>query len=399
VLDEPVAFLDAPPLAAGSDEAYLLPTVAAERGSLFEHCLRAIDRALTTGAHGLPLFGSGDWNDGMNRVGREGRGESGWLGFFLHGILGDFAPLCAVRGDEKRAQRYRAHRGRLAAALELTWDGDWYRRGYYDDGTALGSAQRDECRIDSLAQTWAVFSRAVPTRFAERALDAVRAHLVRRGDGVILLLVPPFDESSQDPGYIRGYPPGVRENGGQYTHAAVWVVMAVAALGSGDEAVELFHLLNPINHTRTPAGVERYKAEPYVLAGDVYAHPQHAGRGGWSWYTGAAGWLYRAGLESILGLTSQGATFAIDPCIPAWWPEYTIVWRFGETRYEIAVANPQARCRGVASAQLDGAPVDPNAIPLVDDRAVHAVRVVLGDPAPASSETRRAPRRSSSRLE
>jgi cyclic beta-1,2-glucan synthetase len=379
VLDEEVPFLTAPALAKGEDEAYLLPALAAERGSLFDHCLRAIDRAITAGAHGLPLFGSGDWNDGMNRVGREGRGESTWLGFFLHGILGDFAPLCAARGEGARAKRYRARQRRLAGALEMTWDGEWYRRGYYDDGTPLGSAHRDECRIDSLAQSWAVLSRAVPTRFAERALDAVRAHLVRRRDGVVLLLAPAFDHSAQDPGYIRGYPPGVRENGGQYTHAAVWVVMAVAALGSGDEAVELFHLLNPINHTRTVEGVERYKAEPYAVAGDVYAHPQHAGRSGWSWYTGAAGWLYRAGLESILGLRRRGATFAVDPSIPASWAAYTIVWRFGRTRYEIAVTNPQRRCRGVAGAQLDGERVDPTAIPLVDDGATHKVEVVLGD--------------------
>ena len=378
VLDERVPFLTAPPLAEGADEAYLQPAVAAEQASLLEHALRAIDRAMTTGAHGLPLIGSGDWNDGMNRVGREGRGESVWLGFFLHGVLGDFAPLCAAHGEETRAERYRAHQARLADALELTWDGDWYRRGYYDDGTPLGSAHRDECKIDSLAQSWAVLSRAVAPGRAERALDAVRARLVQRANGVILLLAPAFDQSAQDPGYIRGYPPGVRENGGQYTHAAVWVVMAVAALGSGDEAVELFHLLNPINHARTAADVERYQAEPYVLAGDVYAHPQHAGRGGWSWYTGAAGWLYRAGLESILGLRRRGPTFALDPCIPASWPAARIVWRFGRTRYEISIANPQGRCRGVAGAELDGAGVDPGAIPLVDDGATHSVRVVLG---------------------
>jgi cyclic beta-1,2-glucan synthetase len=379
VLDERVPFLTAPLLPEGIDEAYLEPSVAAEEGSLFEHCVRAIDKAITVGAHGLPLFGSGDWNDGMNRVGREGSGESTWLGFFLHDVLGDFAPLSAARRQRARAERYRAQRARLAGALERTWDGEWYLRGYYDDGTPLGSAHRDECKIDSLPQSWAVLSGAVPTRHADRALDAVRAQLVRRSDQLIALLAPPFDQSAQDPGYIRGYPPGVRENGGQYTHAAAWVVMAVAARGSGDEAAELFHLLNPINHARTAAGVERYQAEPYALAGDVYAHPQHAGRGGWSWYTGAAGWLYRAGLESILGLRRRGSTFSVDPCIPAAWAKYTIVWRFGGSRYEIAVANPGRRCRGVASAELDGARVDPGAIPLLDDGATHAVQILLGD--------------------
>ena len=274
-------------------------------------------------------------------------------------------------------------RARLANALERAWDGEWYRRGYYDDGTPLGSAHDDECKIDSLPQTWSVLSRAVPTRFADRALDAVRAHLVQRGTGVVLLLTPPFDRSAQDPGYIRGYPPGVRENGGQYTHAAAWVVMAMATLGSGDEAVELFHLLNPINKSRSAADVERYKSEPYALAGDVYSHPQHAGRGGWTWYTGAAGWLYRAGLESILGLRHHGTSFEIDPCIPTAWPECGIVWRFGRSTYEISIFNPQRRSRGVASAELDGKQVNPRSVPLVDDGATHAVRVVIGRPAPS----------------
>jgi cyclic beta-1,2-glucan synthetase len=323
-------------------------------------------------------MGSGDWNDGMNRVGREGRGESTWLGFFLHTILTQFAPLCEARGDAARAERYAAEARRLGNMLELTWDGEWYRRGYYDDGTPLGSALNDECRIDAIAQAWAALSGAVPVRFAERAMDAVRTHLIRRGPKVVLLLTPPFDKSAQDPGYIKGYAPGLRENGGQYTHAALWVVMAMAKLGAGDEAVELFHMLNPVNHARSAADVARYRAEPYVLAGDVYAHPAHAGRAGWTWYTGAAGWMYRAGLESILGLRRRGSTFEIDPCIPSSWPEYSIVWRFGQTRYEIAVSNPERRCRGIAEAELDGAPVDPHAIPLVDDGATHQVRLVLG---------------------
>jgi cyclic beta-1,2-glucan synthetase len=378
VLDERVPFLEAPPLAEGAQEAYVQPAVSVEEATLFEHCLRAIDRGLTVGAHGLPLMGSGDWNDGMNRVGREGRGESTWVGFFLHGVLGDFAPLCEERGDAARAERYRSHARRLASALELAWDGEWYRRGYYDDGTPLGAAQNDECRIDSIAQSWAVLSGAVPVRFADRAMDAVRAHLVRRGTQVVLLLAPPFEASAQDPGYIRGYPPGVRENGGQYTHAAAWVVMAVARLGSGDEAVELFHMINPVNHARTRAGVERYKAEPYVVAGDVYAHPAHPGRGGWSWYTGSAGWMYRAGMESILGLRRRGEVFEIDPCIPSSWPGFSVAWRFGSARYEITVTNPEHRCRGVAEAELDGVPVDASAIPLRDDGAAHRVRVVLG---------------------
>jgi cyclic beta-1,2-glucan synthetase len=384
VLDERAPLLEAPVLGADADEAYLEPRIAAADATLFEHCLAAIERGSSAGAHGLPLMGSGDWNDGMNRVGRRGQGESTWLGFFLHGILGSFAGLAATRGETTRAARYRAQARRLATALEQSWDGEWYRRGYYDDGSPLGSANRDECKIDSIAQSWAVLSGAVPARFADRAMDAVRTHLVRRDIGVVLLLAPPFDHSAQDPGYIRGYPPGVRENGGQYTHAAVWVVMAMAKLGSGDEAFELFHLLNPINHARTAAGVERYKAEPYVLAGDVYAHPAYAGRGGWSWYTGSAGWLYRAGLESILGLQRRGGTFAVDPCIPASWPKFTMRWQFGTSVYEIVVENPLRRCRGVNSVELDGVAVDARAVPLADDGGVHRVRVLLGDGRPTA---------------
>jgi cyclic beta-1,2-glucan synthetase len=378
VLDERVPFLEGEALAPGTQDAYAQPRVSTDDASLYEHCVRALDRGLTSGAHGLPLMGSGDWNDGMNRVGREGRGESVWLGFFLHAVLADFAPLCAARGDAVQAGRYRAEAGRLASALERTWDGEWYRRGYYDDGAPLGSAQSDECTIDSIAQSWAVLSGAAPPRLADRAMDSVRTHLVRRRDQVVLLLTPPFDRSAQAPGYIKGYPPGVRENGGQYTHAAAWIVMALARLGSGDEAAELFHMLNPVNHTRTGPDAARYRGEPYVLAGDVCAHPEHAGRAGWTWYTGSAGWMYRAGLESILGLRRHGETFELDPCIPAAWPEYGITWRFGGTRYEISVTNPERRCRGIHSARLDGVAVDARAIALVDDGGTHDVRVVLG---------------------
>jgi cyclic beta-1,2-glucan synthetase len=385
VLDERVPFLEGPALPPGQQDAYGQPGAAAEAGSLYRHCTLALDRALTSGASGLPLMGSGDWNDGMNRVGREGRGESAWLGFFLHAVIADFAPLCAARGDAALADRYRAEAGRLASALGRAWDGEWYRRGTYDDGSPLGSAQRDECAIDSVAQSWAVLSGVAPPRLAERAMDSVRTHLVRRAAGVVLLLAPPFDRSGQDPGYIKGYPPGVRENGGQYTHAAAWLVMALARLGSGDEAAELFHLLNPVNHTRTPADVARYRGEPYAVAGDVCAHPEHAGRAGWTWYTGSAGWLHRAGLESLLGLRRHGDAFELDPCIPGAWPGYAITWRHGGTRHEISVENPGRRVRGIARAQLDGVEVDPRSIPLAEDGGVHRVRVVMGVAAPAQA--------------
>jgi cyclic beta-1,2-glucan synthetase len=379
VFSEIVPFLDASALAPDAQAAYLQPVASAARGSLYEHCVRAIDRGLTAGTHGLPLFGSGDWNDGMDRVGWQGRGESTWLGFFLHAVLAGFAPVCDDRGDPERAERYRREAARLGGVLERTWDGEWYRRGYYDDGSPLGSAQSEECRIDGVAQSWAVLSGAVPERFADRAMDAARAHLVRRGPRLLTLLTPPFERSLQEPGYIKGYPPGVRENGGQYTHAAIWAVMAMAQLGYGDEAVELFHMVNPANHTRTAADVQRYRGEPYVLAGDVLADPAHAGQAGWTWYTGSAGWLYRAGLESILGFSRRGATFAVDPCIPAAWPAYSIAWRFGASCYAIEVVNPDRLSRGVVSAVLDGASVDPGAVPLSDDRSRHHLKITLGN--------------------
>jgi cyclic beta-1,2-glucan glucanotransferase len=302
-------------------------------------------------------------------------------------VLTAFAPLCEARGDRHRAERYRHEMARLGTMLELSWDGEWYRRGYYDDGTPLGSVHNVEDKIDSIAQSWAVLSEAVPLRFAERAMDAVRTHLLNRGSQTLLLLTPPFDRSEQDPGYIKAYVPGVRENGGQYTHAAVWVVMASARLGNGDEAVELFHMLNPVNRARTGSALERYKGEPYVVAGDVYANSLHLGRSGWTWYTGAAGWMYRVGLESILGLRRRGMVFEIDPCIPSAWNEYAISCRFGSTRYEITVFNPDRRCRGVAEATLDGASVDARIIPIRNDGVTHYVQVVLGDSKMATDGT------------
>jgi cyclic beta-1,2-glucan synthetase len=378
ILDEVVPFLESAQLAPGEMELYQQPTVSGEAASLLDHCTRAIERSLTAGPHGLPLIGSGDWNDGMNRVGHLGRGESVWLGWFLYTVLRQFVPLYEWAGDRARASRLAGEASRLTTMLELAWDGEWYRRGYYDDGTPLGSAQSDECKIDSIAQSWAVLSGAAPLARAERAIDGVRTHLVSRGGRAVLLLTPPFDQSAHDPGYIKGYPAGVRENGGQYTHAAIWTIMAMARLGNGDEAMELFHMLNPINHTRTPADVHRYKVEPYVTAGDVYAHPEHVGRGGWTWYTGSAGWMYRAGLEGLLGLRRRGTTFEVDPCIPAAWPAFSITWRFGATRYEISVSNPEHRCRGIAHAELDGAPCDAAAIPLVDDGETHRAHIVIG---------------------
>ncbi|MEO8358530.1 MAG: glucoamylase family protein [Vicinamibacteria bacterium] len=379
ILEEDLPFLEGETLLPEEQEQYRTPTISSETGSLFEHCLRAIDRGMTSGPHGLPLMGSCDWNDGMNRVGIGGRGESVWLGFFLSHILRLFSPLCAARGESDRASRYQREAARLADMLELAWDGEWYRRAYFDDGTPMGSKQSESCRIDSIAQSWAVISGTTSRRRAEQAMDALRANLIQRGAQMVLLLDPPFAPGEKhDPGYIAAYPPGVRENGGQYTHAAVWAVMALARLGSAEEAMELFHMLNPVNHARTKAAAQKYKAEPYVLAGDVTAHPDHVGRGGWTWYTGSAGWMYRVGIEEILGLHRHGGTFTIDPCIPAAWPGFTMVWKVEGDTYEIEVTNPDHRSHGIISAKCDGESVDPRQIPILGDQQVHQVKLVLG---------------------
>jgi cyclic beta-1,2-glucan synthetase len=378
VLDERVPFLSAPELEPGQHEAYAVPESGRESGTLYEHGVRTIERALTRGPHGLPLIGSGDWNDGMNRVGLGGSGESVWLGWFLCTVLGRFASICEARGDPERAARWRREIDRLGVALDQSWDGEWYRRAYFDDGTPLGSAQTEECRIDSIAQTWAALARVAPPARVERALDSVRAQLVRRDAGMVLLLAPPLDRAAIDPGYIKGYPPGVRENGGQYTHAALWVVQAAAQLGNGDEAMELFHLLNPINHTRTPEALARYRAEPYVVAGDVLFHPSHVGRGGWTWYTGSAAWMYRIGLESLLGIRREGATLAIEPCVPASWSEYRVSLRRGATRYDLVISNPEHRSVGVAEITVDGVRHTGNRIDWIEDGRTHDVRVVMG---------------------
>jgi cyclic beta-1,2-glucan synthetase len=381
VLDEPVPFLEGQALGAGEHDAYFQPNLAEESASLFEHCARGLDRGLTVGEHGLPLIGTGDWNDGMNRVGEHGKGESVWLGWFLHATLEAFAPLAKARGEGARLSDWVEHAARLRSSLEReAWDGDWYRRGYFDDGTPLGSSASDECRIDSIAQSWSVISGAAEPARAARAMAAVDEHLVRRGDGLALLFTPPFDRTPLDPGYIKGYPPGIRENGGQYTHAATWSAIAFAALGDGDKSAELFSLLNPINRTSTRADVQRYKVEPYVVAADVYSVAPHAGRGGWTWYTGSAAWLYRTGIEAILGFRLQGAFLCLAPCIPKAWPRFEIAFKYRSARYEIAVENPDGVSRGVARAELDGKPLAGGSrrVPLVDDGQVHKLRVILG---------------------
>jgi cyclic beta-1,2-glucan synthetase len=357
ILDEEAPFVTARALAAGEDEAYLRTEPSGERASLYAHCCRAIDRSLAVGAHGLPLMGTGDWNDGMNRVGREGRGESVWMGWFLADLLGAFAPLCAARKDRERAARYRAHRARLRSALERTgWDGAWYRRAYYDDGTPLGSAASDECRIDALAQAWAVISGVARRDRAVQAMESATRLLVDEDAGIIRLLTPPFDRTPHDPGYIKGYVPGIRENGGQYTHAALWMVRAAADLGWRDRAVRWLEMLTGVSHTRTPADVARYQVEPYVVAADIYGVAPHVGRGGWTWYTGSAAWMYRVILESILGVTiERGRRLRIAPRVPDGWPRFRVSLRLpGEaTTYDVTVENPTGRAEAVVAVRVD----------------------------------------------
>ncbi|MBA3884829.1 MAG: glycosyl transferase family 36 [Acidobacteria bacterium] len=386
VLDEIVPFLEGAALEDGEHEAFFQPTVSAQRASLYEHCARALDVSLSLGPHGLPLMGTGDWNDGMNRVGIGGRGESVWLAWFLLDTLARFAPIAEARGDHDRPRAWRQCAATVRTALEHDgWDGAWYRRGYYDDGTPLGSDRSDECKIDVIAQSWSVMSGVADPARAVQAMAAVDARLVDRKNRVAMLFTPPFDRARQDPGYIKGYPPGIRENGGQYTHGSVWSIFAWAKLGDGDRAGELFNIFNPIRHADSTEASAQYKVEPYVSCADMYSVASLAGRGGWTWYTGSAGWLYRAGLEAILGFNVRGDRVRIDPCIPKAWPGFSITYRYRSSRYIIEVDNPEGVSRGIAKVELDGVavtgtPPPPSGaeVPLNDDGGEHRVKIVLG---------------------
>ena len=390
VLDEVAPFLNQPLLEENQHESYTQPEVSDEAAAIYEHCARALDRSLAVGKHGLPLMGTGDWNDGMNRVGQDGKGESVWLGWFLYTTLAGFVPYVDARKQKARGNRYRKHLESLKKSLEeKAWDGDWYRRAYFDDGTPLGSARNEECRIDSIAQSWSVISGASDPYRMGRAMAAVEEYLIRRGDGLVILFTPPFDKGNLNPGYIKGYVPGVRENGGQYTHAAIWTMIAYSMLGDGERAGELFALLNPINHSSTRAGLHKYKVEPYAAVGDVYAVPPHTGRGGWTWYTGSAGWMYRAGLESILGFKLQQDRLEINPSIPRWWRDFEITYRRGRAIYRIKVENPLGVSHGVVSVEVDGVEQPDEAITLSDDEKTHNVRVVMGEARVAADNTDR----------
>jgi cyclic beta-1,2-glucan synthetase len=379
ILDERVPFRQAEPLTEAEEERYSQYPPAPEAHTLLEHCRRAVERAATQGPHGLPLMGTGDWNDGMNRVGEKGRGESVWLAWFQCDVLRAFAELCLLRGDVAAAERYRRRAEAYATAVERTaWDGDWYRRAYYDDGAPLGSAQNTECQIDAIAQSWAVLSGAGDATRSRQAMAAVLRKLVRPEERLILLFTHPFDRTPRDPGYIKGYLPGIRENGGQYTHAAIWTAWALAELGQGTAAGELLRLLNPVLQADTPEKAQVYRVEPYVVCADIYGVAPHLRRGGWTWYTGSAAWLYRLGIERVLGLRKRGAFLEIDPVIPAAWNGFELDYRHGQATYRLRVRNPEGCERGVRHITLDGAPLPEARIPLRDDGGEHEVEVVMG---------------------
>jgi cellobiose phosphorylase len=392
VLDEPVHFLEGRPVNPEDDSYYDLPGHSPHSASLYEHCVRAIRHGLRFGEHGLPLMGGGDWNDGMNRVGMQGRGESVWLGFFLCTVLGQFAELARGQGDTAFADFCLAQAEQLRHNIDQhAWDGAWYRRAWFDDGTPLGSATNAECQIDSISQSWSVLSQVgssgvaglVQSVRSRLAMESVDQRLVRRDSQLVQLLDPPFDRADVDPGYIRGYVPGVRENGGQYTHGAIWAAMAFAALGDRERAWELLTMINPANHARSREDIATYKVEPYVVAADVYAVSPHIGRGGWSWYTGSAGWMYRLIVESLLGLRLAADTLYVAPCLPADWQGFRLHYRYRETVYHVAVTQEVVSDAAQAAAMhmtVDGVECPDRTIHLIDDRRDHAVEIRMMSP-------------------
>ncbi|MBN2654938.1 MAG: cyclic beta 1-2 glucan synthetase [Nitrospirae bacterium] len=376
VLDETIHFIEGRPVNKDEDSYYDLPHAAEETASLYDHCVRSILNGLSRGEHGLPLIGSGDWNDGMNMVGSQGKGESVWLGFFLYKVLIQFSEIARQRGDLSFVERCREEAAQLQLDIEETgWDGHWYRRAYFDDGTPLGSALNSECRIDSIAQSWSVLSGAGDAVRSKTAMESLDRFLVRRDHQLIQLLDPPFDKSDLNPGYIKGYVPGVRENGGQYTHSAIWAAMAFAQMGDNRRAWELLAMINPVNHTASLENILTYKVEPYVMAADVYAVSPHTGRGGWTWYTGSAGWMYRLILESLLGLKLEADKLRFEPCLPEDWDGFKVHYRYRETVYHISVV--QTVSSSTDSVTVDGIEQPDKAIPLVDDHKEHVVEVKI----------------------
>lgn len=377
ILDIETPYLQGQILESNQDERYDKYSESKEQGSIYEHCIKAIEKSLNFGENGLPKIGSGDWNDGFSTVGNKGKGESVWLGFFLYYILNKFIPICREKGEEELTQKYEGIKMNLKRALNSNgWDGRWFRRAFMDDGNVLGSMENDECRIDSIAQSWSIISGAGDNDKKYISMESLENHLVDRENGIIKLLDPPFEKGKLEPGYIRGYLPGVRENGGQYTHGAIWVIIAETMLGFGDKAAELYRMINPIEHARTKEASKKYKVEPYVIAADVYGASNLAGQGGWTWYTGSSSWYYKAGIEYLLGLKVENGYIRIEPCIPKEWKEYQIQYKWKESIYHIKIKNPEGKNTGVRKVILNEKEVE-NRIKLDGSRNIYQIEVIM----------------------
>ena len=377
ILDIETPYLQGQILEPNQDERYDKYSESKEQGSIYEHCIKAIEKSLNFGENGLPKIGSGDWNDGFSTVGNKGKGESVWLGFFLYYILNKFIPICREKGEEELTQKYEGIKMNLKRALNSNgWDGRWFRRAFMDDGNVLGSMENDECRIDSIAQSWSIISGAGDNDKKYISMESLENHLVDRENGIIKLLDPPFEKGKLEPGYIKGYLPGVRENGGQYTHGAIWVIIAEAMIGFGDKAAELYRMINPIEHARTKEASKKYKVEPYVIAADVYGSSNLAGQGGWTWYTGSSSWYYKAGIEYLLGLKVEKGYIRIEPCIPKEWKEYQMQYKWKESIYHIKIKNPEGKNTGVSKVILNGKEVE-NRIKLDGSRNIYQIEVIM----------------------
>lgn len=373
ILGEQVSFVEGVELEDYEDEKYIEFEYSDNSASLFAHCIFSIEHAIKFGEHGLILMGSGDWNDGMNEVGNKGKGESVWLSWFLYKILVDFSPICREQGREDLADKYNEIAKKLKEQINTNaWDGEWYKRAYFDDGAPLGSIENDECKIDSISQSWSVISGAGEEGKTEKAMNSLDNYLIDKENGIIKLLTPPFSKGELKPGYIKSYLEGIRENGGQYTHAAIWVGIAYAMMNKGDKAFSVFEMLNPINHSRTDSEMKKYKLEPYVISADIYTNPLHIGRGGWSWYTGAAAWMYRFGIEYILGIKFRGKTVIVEPCTTSNWSEYTLEYKINDTIYNINVKLNSGKEKKII---IDSVLEDGNSFNINEDGKLHFIEV------------------------
>ena len=378
ILKEIVPYIDGASLEEGIDEQYDVHIESKQRGTIYEHCIKSIEKSLNFGTNGLPKIGSGDWNDGFNTVGNKGIGESVWLAFFLYNILSKFIPICKFEKDVERAEKYEKIKDELKNSINKNaWDGRWFKRAFTDEGNVLGTIENDECKIDSISQSWSVISNAADNDKKYISMDSLEKHLVDRENGIIKLLDPPFNNGKLKPGYIKAYLPGVRENGGQYTHAAIWAIIALVDLGFGDKATEYFRMINPIEHSRTKEEARKYKVEPYVIAGDVYGAENLAGRGGWTWYTGSSSWFYKAGIEYILGLKIDRGYLRVEPCIPQDWKEYSIKYRYKSSIYNIKVKNINSKQTGINKFILNGNEVEEKKVKLLDDGSINNIEIIM----------------------